>query len=813
MKPNHLTKLVSFLFSALLLVGFSAKEDELVDKIIEKIRVFNNTYPREKAYLHLDRETYSVGDTLWFKAYLAEGFLHHADTVSKLLYVDFIENATGKVKYVKYVSLKEGIGRGDLILRDSLEGGTYTVRAYTNWMRNFKEDYFFHREVTLFRSDRENIRTSQNSASMSLQFFPEGGAVVQGVNNRIAFKAVGTDGLGVEVDGFILNQSTGDTVAGFHSTHLGMGYFSLHPEPGVSYTAKARLNAQRDYVDCALPKFEASGFGMIVDNVSNKTDVKVFIYNRDIPVGTDLMILVHTRGIVGLAAKIKTRQTGAFFSFPRKELQEGISVVTLFNANGHPVAERIIFVDHKNRLNIDVKPNKPYFTKRERSVLEVSVTDTAGKPVETSLSLAVTDANQDVFRPNGMNVISSLLLSSDLEGYVEDPGYYFDPANDDSPVKLDILMMTQGWRRFKWEEILKDSLTKPQWYVEGGFSIEGQVTRLNSKLPGKVNLTIMMTGRDSTQGFGTTQTSEQGLFNIFNLDIRDTTKVFIQATNQKGNRNLKIKVTPLTTPVATVISVPYNPVVFDADQLEEFLRRAKEYQNFIKQARARGERVLKEVLVTAKRRKEEDSRKIYGNPDATFKVSDMIIGGAQTVLDLIQGRVAGVVVSGSGMNATVSIRGSGEAAFLLDGMPVDIETALAVSVQDIETVDVLKGASAAIFGGRGAGGVISILTKRGNEHYDYSKEPAPGVLVYNLPGYSKEREFYAPAYNRMTPDDALRPDFRATVFWSANVRTGKDGKARVAYFNSDAAGKINVKVEGLTSTGTPGSVRTQYEIR
>ncbi len=818
MRFNLPIKFILLFFVSAVFAGFRVADDDLVKKIVEKLRIFSTTYPREKAYLHLDRGTYSVGDTVWFKAYLVDGYLHHADTASHLLYVDLIENASGEVKSVKYIRIADGSGRGDIVLNESLKGGVYTIRAYTNWMRNYKEDYFFQREIELYRSDQPNARSQAGESALDLRFFPEGGSALFGVNNRIAFKAVGGDGLGADVEGFVLKQASGDTVAGFQSTHLGMGYFNFNPEPGASYHVRARRDGRGEYKDYPLPKINSDGYHMIVDNVSHKSDVRVFVYSKGVPPGTNLSLVVHTRGMIGMAAKMKAGASGnASLSFPRKELPEGISLVTLFDDKGRPVAERVVFVDQKNRLNVSIRSNKAYFSKRERAGLEISVTDSSGKPVEANLSLAVTDANQVPEKSDEQTISSYFLLSSDLEGRIEKPDYYFDPANKDTRLKLDILMMTQGWRKFKWEEVLRDDLVSPKLPVEKGFTIEGQVTRLNSRQPGKVDLTVMLTGNDGTHGTGIAKTDEKGSFNIFNLDIRDTTKVVIQAMNQKGNRNLKIMVTPLTTPVATLIKVPYNPVTFDAEQLNEFLKKSEEYQNFIRMARARGERVLDEVTVTERRRRvgEDDGRRIYGEADATIKMSDMIIGGAENILDFIQGRVAGVVVTSQDMQKTVRIRGAqGEPTFLLDGMVVDIDAIIALSILDVETIDVMKtGASTAIFGSRGGEGVISIMTKRGFVSGGSLTEHAPGVLVYSLPGYSREKEFYAPVYNRMTPDDALRPDFRATVFWMANVRTGKDGKARVAYFNSDAVGKINVKVEGIASNGIPGTGKMQYEVR
>jgi TonB-dependent SusC/RagA subfamily outer membrane receptor len=183
------------------------------------------------------------------------------------------------------------------------------------------------------------------------------------------------------------------------------------------------------------------------------------------------------------------------------------------------------------------------------------------------------------------------------------------------------------------------------------------------------------------------------------------------------------------------------------------------------------------------------------------------------VLDLIAGRVAGVQVSGSGMNATVSIRGNpGEPLFVLDGMPGDKDMITSISVNDIESIDILKGPSAAIYGSRGGRGVIAVYTKRGNVNYDYSREMVPGVLVSAIAGYNTPREFYAPRYN-VAGQESSMPDFRSTVFWAPMLRTGKNGKARFQYYNSDAASAVNIRAEALSPAGLPGFGKGDYSVQ
>lgn len=255
--------------------------------------------------------------------------------------------------------------------------------------------------------------------------------------------------------------------------------------------------------------------------------------------------------------------------------------------------------------------------------------------------------------------------------------------------------------------------------------------------------------------------------------------------------------------------VPYNPFEFQRDELAEFMKRASEYLEIERQIRRNGEVLLQAVTVKAKKYVERDSRVIYSNPDASIKFTQLNSAGRQTVLDVIQGQIAGVQVTGSGFQARVQIRGavnfSGavEPLFVLDGVPVDLQSIINIPVSDVDRVDVLKGASAAIYGSRGGGGVISVLTKRGAPDYDFTNDVTPGTLLAKLPGYAPVREFYAPQYDVKKPEH-VQPDYRATLFWAPMIQTNADGKASVSFFTSDAKNPIRFRVEGITVNGMPG---------
>jgi TonB-dependent SusC/RagA subfamily outer membrane receptor len=802
--PTLLTQTL-FLLLITLFQTFPSSGQNAKSALPDKLSAYHRVFPPEKAYLHLDKPYYTTGDTLWFKAYLVEGSLHRADSASAVLYVDLVNNKNGKNVALKRVMLNGGVGHGSFTLDQSIPGGSFTIRAYTNWMRNFPETFFFKKDIYFF--DQTENKPVGSTEKLDVQFFPEGGQLIAGHSTRIGFKAVDGSGLGVDVNGFVLNQKN-DTVSSFKSEHLGLGRFQFLARENEVYTAYLKTQ-NGSYKKMDFPSVQKSGYTMLVDNLSSPVKMRIIIYAKsDDPRAKPVTIVGHCRGIVAFIAKGTVTEKGLMMNIPTTELPDGITHISLFDESSTPVSERLAWIHHGKNLKVKITPSHTTYKRRQKTEMEVMVTDSAGKPVEANLSVAITDAGQIAQQPNALNLVSFLSLSSDLQGFVEQPAYYFNPENTGRKIHADFLMMTQGWRRFRWEEVLQDSLAAPSRFVEQGFTIGGQVKRGNRTITEKLMLSAFVSN-DSLNTFMTAETDESGIFNIYNLVFADSLDLRLQGMNKKGNHNLNFFLNQFEPPQAPVIQVPFYPKTVADDQLAAYLKRAEEYQEIIRKIRASREKLLQEITIKGKKEVVQDNRKIYSNADATIKVTPTLAAGAQSVLDIIGGRVAGVRVTGSGMNASVSIRNGGEPLFVLDGITVDKSMIVNMNVHDVASIDVLKGGSAAIYGSRGGNGVIAIFTKRGTENYDYSQEIVPGVFVSRIAGFDLPREFYAPRYQVVRQEDA-RPDYRSTVFWAPMLRTGKDGKTHFEYYNTDAVTKIDVVAEVLSSWGEAGSASAAY---
>lgn len=810
MKTNAL-----ILALATLLFAFTF-EDDLVQKIAAKFERFNIELPQEKAYLHLDKPYYTAGETVWFKAYLVEANTHLPDTVSIPLYVELIDNQRGKLITKKILQLEGGSAAADFMLPDTLKAGYYRLRAYTNWMLNFDENLLFTKDFKVFRPNTDDEPIKLNSQEIDFRFFPEGGNLVEGIENRLAYKAVDALGNGLDVSGIILSDK-GDTVINFESEHLGMGVMTFKPQVGEKYTAKIKYRNIYEK-EVSLPVAEKEGFVMGVESVADKENIRLFIgHNSTNPAG-QIAIIGQSQGKIYYAAKAASAKKILLMKIPKSKFPTGVTQFTVFNEKGLPLCERVIYLKTDTTLNVSISTNKTKYNTREKVTLNLEAKNAKGQPISGDFSVSVTDAGQVLEQPFPENIQTYLLLSSDLKGKIEQPAYYFSKENPEASRHLDILMMTQGWRRYRWNDVMKDELPIPKYSLERGLSISGEISRPNGKPFEKpVNLTFMFSLKDSTRLFGMGLAQKDGSFVVNNLSFADSAQVIVQAIAGNSNRNTKIFIDRAFSPKVQVVAIPFNAVTFDEKELADYLKRTKEALDFERSLRFNKSIMLNEVQVKAKKKVEErDNRVLYNSPSKSLTVDQTMVG-YMNVLDLIRGRFAGVQVSGSANDPVVTIRGvsslsgSSEPMFLLDGMRTDKSAILMLPVTDVEKVDVLTGAESAIYGMGAGNGVISVLTKRGNPNYDYSNDKALGVEHFGMAGYYPTKEFYAPKYDVSLPEH-IRPDYRSTIFWSPKIKTDANGKASITFFNTDATTKVNITLEGISSGGIPIVVKNTYSV-
>ncbi|MBU6119432.1 TonB-dependent receptor plug domain-containing protein [Hymenobacter siberiensis] len=796
----------------------SPTDDDVVRRLVLSVQRFYAAALPEKAYLHLDKPWYTAGETIWLKAYVVDAERHQPDTLSKVLHVELL-NANSQLVARRNLRLEAGLAPGDVALPDTLSPGNYTLRAYTGWMRNAGPTFFYSRQVAIWPAAPVETPDSKPAAVRAraaaarqlaqsvatppdVQFFPEGGNLVAGLENTVAFKVTDFAAHGIDVEGKVFDGDN-KLVAAFGSSHLGMGTFVLTPAAGQRYHAVLAPAAVP--LTVPLPAVQASGYTLHVVTLTN--DYLVAIRQQG-GSGGPVLVLGQVRGTAAYVGRGQVSGTETFTArIPKSKFPAGIVHFTLFDGQGAPLAERLAFAQTDPGLRVTLTPDRPSYGSRQPVRVRVAVANAAGEPVAANLSLAVTDAGVAEAEANAETIASNLLLTSDLAGYVETPGYYFQNPTPETAQHLDALLLTQGWRRFAWTNVLSNKAPVQNFGVERSVSVLGQILQRNGKpVPGG-KLNFLQTA--PTKLFMATTADEEGRFLFNGIGGCDTIHVTLQSRTGKDGRNAELHLDP----GPPVLRRPMFPLPMQVPgSLADALARSQQQRTIERKFRLDTTKtiLLGGVMVKGAKAVVSDPRRLYPSTGATvLKMDDYPGSGSNTVLQMLQGRVAGVTVTGTGENTNVLIRGvtsfagSSSPLFLLDGVPVDVSALAYFPATDAESIEVLKGGQAAIYGSRGSNGVIAVYSRRRSPNYKPSSAPAPGVAVLHLPAYYCGREFYVPRYDAPKTNREFPDARRSTLYWNPTVQTDAAGQAEVRFFTSDAKGAFQLRTEGLSRGGQP----------
>jgi len=784
--------------------GSTNRDNIATENAVSKLKDFSKQHITEKAYLHFDKPYYAAGDTIYFKAYVTMGEQHQPSTISDVLYADLI-NTNNKVDKSIKLQLTNGVAWGDFTLPDSLPKGSYRVRAYTNWMRNDGDGAYFYQTLPvgsvlnnkISESGASNTTSASSKADSKadMQFLPEGGGLVTGIKSKVAFKAINADGMGIDVKGAIIDNENKE-VATFASAHLGMGYFYFTPQQGKTYKAKLT------YADGAqntieLPNAENNGIVLSINNDSlPKATVRIeaskefYQENKN----KDFTLLIYSGGIA-TSVTCKLDSSVTTLDILKRRLHTGIATVTLFSPTGEPLCERLLFVQNYDQLSLALNSDKPAYAKREKANISLNVKDRAGDPVAGHFSVSVTDEDKVPVDANAENtILANLLLTSDLKGYIEQPNYYFSNITDKTTSDLDLVMLTNGYRRFEWKQLLNNAYPSIAFQPDSNLEITGTAKSLGGKplANASVSLIAMQGGQ-----FKSTVTDDKGRFRFGNLVFSDTAKFILQAVNAKGEKYTKLildKDTPGPVVRKAMASEAQN------QPMAAYMENSKEQQDEIAQYDDIKGKILKEVVI--------NDKKVIHYPSNGNLISPEMADQLATSEDIER-------AGGTSLKAVISAKfyGRGRSAELIvvDGLAMGRGFSIDdLNVSDVETVAALYGANASIYGVRGGHGVWLITTKRG-KGLDPKNIASIGVLPITPKGFYIAREFYSPKYDQ-TNSTNNRPDLRSTIFWKPELVTDKDGKASFEFYNADGTGSYRIVVEGIDEKGNIGRQVYRYKV-
>jgi len=644
-------------------------------------------------------------------------------------------------------------------------------------------------------------------AQTDVQFFPESGNLVNGIASRIAFKAVGVDGLGVAVKGKIVDDAN-NQVTEFESFHAGMGSFLLRPEVGKIYSANI-VFADGTTKTIVLPKAIDDGYVLSVYQ-PNKDSILIRINTKQPATPQSVNLIAHTNGETIFASPIKIEKAVTSIWLGKKSFPTGIAQFTIFNNNGDPLNERLAFIRSNDLMQLGIKTVKSNYKSKERVLVNLSAKDSKNKPTFGNFSVTVIDESKVPVDENAESTIfSNILLTSDLKGYVEKPNYYFTAETDEVNKALDNLMLTQGYRRFSWKELNSLTNTKPAFPAEGlGVNISGKVTTLGAKPVPNANVMLLSVKAGVTKG---TTTDADGRFKFDGIFMTDSIKFSVQARTAKNSDKVKIILDSIPK-----IHVSKNKNIGDVSTningtLKAYLDNGKK-EDDINEKLGRLDQVhrLREVRIKAKKVEVPLIHAAQGPmsiPDFAAEQTYYMKNTENIVLIgmALQNELRGIQFKTYGNSVMYPfLRKFGHLSpmtIVLDGRQLDAREA--EGMFDGSQLDPTE-----IYKIQTAGPLFYIYTKPESEK---RKRYNPSIVNITPKGFNKVREFYSPRYDRPGNADKL-PDLRTTIYWNPYLKTGVDGKTSFNYFNADGPGTYKVIVEGINAAGELGRQVYRYTV-
>ena len=648
-------------------------------------------------------------------------------------------------------------------------------------------------------------------SEFDVTFYPEGGSLLEGVTGRVAFKAMRSNGKSAEITGTVYDN-TGKEVTDIKSDFRGMGSFMSTPEEGKTYYAEC-TNGKGASKRFDLPVAIKNGYSLASNWLKGRLFVSVLKSDNKLPRQDTLYLLAHTRGVVYFADTWPYDEE--YISFSVDDFPSGVLHLLLLDATMQPLSERLVFVNNgENKAKVDFGTDKSNYPGRSLAKNRVTIVDEDNNPLTGSFSVSVTD-DQNVVVDTCSNIMTSLLLTSDLRGYIEDPGLYFLESQT-SEWALELLMLTQGWRRYDIPAIISGEFSYPTIMPEMASEISGTVQSVMSGRPAEgidVNLLAPRYGY-----FDQTQTDIDGRFYFRDFELPDSTEIIIYVDPKHRSRRMRLITDSEIFPKRTL-----SFMMSEAINREIFAKYAEKVEQ--KYVSENGERVinLEEITITASQKPILSSAYYPDTQTSNIITEEQLEKAYSTDIYTLLGQFMDVNYSSKGVGGgredptkrELTIRGTtvvggtvGEGAasvqpplLIVDDFPMNIDYLGEISVSEIAQIEVLKSAAhMARFGVRGASGVIVIYTKQGK-----SIPPSPdhqfNLSTLSPLGYRQAVEFYAPKYDTPAAKANAMPDLRTTIHWEPDVRTDSTGVALFDFYTADSETTYTVIIEGVTSDG------------
>ncbi|MCG2613109.1 hypothetical protein LZZ85_02420 [Terrimonas sp. NA20] len=768
-----------------------AHAQKTMQQVDASIADFAEKFGPERAYLHYDKQAYSPGETIWFKAYVMNEVLPAIE--SKSFYTDVLDEKGNLLQHITS-PMVDGVTNGQFEIPLDYKGQFVFFRAYTRWMLNFDSAFLFTKQIRVLGNDPKTAAARPQTIA-TLQFFPEGGDAIVGQPTKIAFKANDQWGKPVKIKGTI-TDAQGKFVDSLRPLHNGMGFFMLIPD-GSTYTANWKDEKEVGHTT-KLPAAKTSGASLQVQ-VAGTTRRFQVNYSADIAKANDSLHIIGTmyQHEVFRVSKA-TAGSEVKGAVPTQNLPTGLLTFTVFDKNWAPLAERVSFINNEDLIF------KPEFevqhwglNKRARNEIKITLPDS----LVGSLSIAVTD--EAIGKDTSRNIVSHLLLSSEIRGDVYNASHYFTSNDELMSQKLDLVMLTHGWRRFKWDEVLSGKTPKPLFAKDTSYmTLSGTVFgAIPGQIPPGAAVVLMLKQKKSEGQVLLVPIESNGTINERSVIIFDTAQIYYQFQNKDlKNATLQFMTDRLQPPTVRKTVGRFGFAIL-ADTLGNYRQwlMANESNDIAEKNKIK---TLENVIVKSKTKSpvqvldEKYASGLFSGGDGyQFDlVNDPFAKSAIDIFTYLQGKVAGLQISGNGSNTTLTWR-QGTPALYLDEMNSDVQMVSSISVQDVAYIKVFR---PPFMGGfNGGNGAIAIYTRRGN---DVRNEPGKGLANNKVEGYTAIREFYSPNYSSFNQENEQR-DLRSTLYWNPNIEMTSRKPVVLTFYNNDVTKAFRVIIEGMTRDG------------
>ena len=781
--------LICILVAQTYVVGAQSPSQIILNEIAGEIVKKQTDQPAEVLYVHIDKPFYRAGSIIWFRAYLLDKYTNQISSLSKVAYVDLINEQDSIIEYVILNAGEQGMD-GGIKLSSLLPEGNYRLRAYTNHiLKNQPEQVFIYNLYIISNSGSSRFSmTGQYKGQSMVRFYPEGGSIISGINNVIAYSAQDAQGNLISTAGIVKDDR--DSVVAVFNSSTGLGKFIIFPPSrNRKYTAYVTGNnsAPQAY---PLQKLNAMAYQLAVTEQNNeqikfRVALGDSVYNKKTP----SYLLAVAAGTVCFASM---GQGMYEINIPKKDLPAGVVTFHLFNEQKQQVSERKVFNERKE-LIVDIIPNKNNYLPRDLVKMVISIKDIEGKPIAAVLSAAVTD-NRYIQWPQNSLPIESFVLQQQYTFKISD-NHGIHQLN---AATKDLLML--AYDTINAKNISPNSLSAVPADSEG-LSINGKILNKNRE-PVENQVVTLFSNQYSHIVFADT-TDVKGAFRFSGLNFYDSTRFILQVSNLKGiKQDLNITVDPPVIPHPAIFSSP----VFSSDSSYQLAIEKFKKNGVDSSVTGQTKEWLQEVVVRTSIKKNKGSDRQRNNFSRMVTREQLSKVGLSNTANAVM-MVPGVIM----MNGSLTIRG---------GMPVlavggDIEPIVIVdgvqaatggSVVNylnsippelIESIEVLVGPEAAQYATRGANGVIIIKT--GQPVFD-QKNQKQMLSIYPR-GYHVSPQFYTPPYENDQVREAAFQDNRSTIYWNGELLTNNEGKVNLWFYTADQPATYTIYVQGVTSTG------------